>query len=259
MSFEDWMIDDGFDDPSEYMDYLEDKAMDEMARSWGYQDDSVYDHATYNMMKLYKFRPLLTCCDYDRVLSILDDGFYCCSFLDFNDVNEGVFPVEKNETATFNDKLQYRICSFSQQDALQSQLMWGHYAGAGMGVAIEIDIEASDESSFTNVNYTSTNNCYDTIEKILTNKAPEWKYEAELRFISREPSEFLKLEISKIYFGTPYQQLVNYDEIKTEHRKLRQYLRRADALREECEKRSISYDDYILPNNGIHRTVTSPF
>lgn len=77
-------------------------------------------------MKLYKFRPLLTCCNYDRVISIIRDGFYCCSFLDFNDVNEGVFPVsKKTQSVDLNQKLEYRICSFSKEKALSSQLMWG--------------------------------------------------------------------------------------------------------------------------------------
>jgi len=72
-------------------------------------------------MKLYKFRPLMSCHHFDRVLSIIDDGFYCCDFFEFNDVNEGVFLVSENySNVTLDQKLKYKICSFSKEEALRS-------------------------------------------------------------------------------------------------------------------------------------------
>ena len=193
-------------------------------------------------MKLYKFRPLLTCCNYDRVISIIRDGFYCCRFLDFNDVNEGVFPVTKhNYNVELRDKLEYRICSFAAEEALSRQLMWGHYAEAGMGVAIEVMVDPV--SPFERVHYDPTNRHNNLIE-ILTNKSSEWKHEEEWRYLSTSPDQYLKKKITKIYFGTPYQRLTNYTDIKTKHNRLKEYLRRATALRAECVKHNIAHEDY---------------
>lgn len=193
-------------------------------------------------MKLYKFKPLLTCCNYDRVISIIRDGFYCCSFLDFNDVNEGVFPVtEQTYNVELSDKLEYRICSFAAEGALSRQLMWGHYAEAGMGVAIEINVDPAPP--FEEVHYDPTNR-HNSLREILTNKSAEWGYEKEWRYLSTSPNEYLKRDITNIYFGTPYQRLTNYTEIQAKHHRLKEYLQRATALRAECEKRNIEHEDY---------------
>ncbi len=182
--------------------------------------------------KLYKFRPLLTRCNYKRVISIIRDGFYCCSFLDFNDVNEGVFPVTKN--VNLGQKLEYRICSFSESEALSSELMWGHYAAAGMGVAIEIEANfENSESSFEKVHYGETNR-HGNIREILTNKSSQWSYEKEYRYITTSQDKYLKCKITKIYYGAPYKKLENYYEIKEKHHKLKEYLRRVEALKKEC-------------------------
>ena len=197
-------------------------------------------------MKLYKFRPLLTCCNYDRVISILRDGFYCCSFLDFNDVNEGVFPVTENTVnMELNHKLEYRICSFSEEEALSSQLMWGHYAEAGMGVAIEVVV--SPTSPFEKVHYDRTNR-HNSIKEILTNKSSQWKYEKERRLLLDTQDDYYKADITKIYFGTPYQKLTNYNEIRAKNHKLREYHQRLEMLKVECDNRTvpIPYEEYHL-------------
>ncbi len=67
-------------------------------------------------MDLYKFRPLGDCNDLEKIISILEDGFYCCNFLDFNDVNEGVFFNSQNiSNIDLEKKIEYRICSFSEE------------------------------------------------------------------------------------------------------------------------------------------------
>jgi hypothetical protein len=52
-------------------------------------------------MKLYKFRKLANCEDLERIKEIIKTGkFHCSNFLDFNDMNEGVFyanPKDKNK------------------------------------------------------------------------------------------------------------------------------------------------------------------
>jgi hypothetical protein len=195
-------------------------------------------------MKFYKFRPLCTCCDYDRVLEILRHGFYCCSFLDFNDVNEGVFPVsEKTIDVELNDKLEYKICSFSDENALPSQLMWGHYAEAGMGVAIEIEV--NPVGPLVEVKY-GLKDRHNGLVEILTNKSSQWDYEHEWRYLSETQDQYYKAEITKIYFGTPYATLINYEEIKLKHRTLQKYLRHSASLRQECDKRKIRHKNYPL-------------
>jgi hypothetical protein len=77
-------------------------------------------------IELYKFRKLANCKDLEKIEEIIEKGFYCSNFLDFNDMNEGVFSINlKNISITLNEKQEYKICSFSGKNALKSQLMWG--------------------------------------------------------------------------------------------------------------------------------------
>jgi len=194
-------------------------------------------------MKLYKFRPLITCKNFDRVLSIIEDGFYCCNFLEFNDVNEGVFLASKNSSGvTLAKKLKYGICSFSKEKALKSQLMWGHYAGAGMGVAIEIEV-STDENNFKEVKYGETNR-FSTVEEILTNKGIDWEYEKEVRYLINTEKKYYKNKITKIYYGTPYEKLTNFSEITKKHRFLNKFHKLSHCLRGECSKKGIEYQAY---------------
>lgn len=169
-------------------------------------------------MKLYKFRPLLTKGNLKRIIDITQEGFYCCDFLSYNDVNEGVYPVSQNKSGVdLSQKIKYKICSFSAEGALKSQLMWGHYAAAGMGVAIEIDVEPC--SLLKKVEY-GLDGRYENVEEILTNKSGQWGYEEEWRYLSENPNKFYKVPVTKIYFGTPYRCLNNYQKIKSKHRML---------------------------------------
>ena len=136
-----------------------------------------------------------------------------------------------------------RICSFSEAKALNSQLMWGHYAEAGMGIAIEI--EAHPISPLEKVEYDKKDR-HNSVVEILTNKSSQWYYEHEWRHLSTDPCAYYKTDITKIYFGTPYSGLVNYDEIRRKHRKLQEYLRRSLMLKEECSMRGIPCEDYQL-------------
>lgn len=178
-------------------------------------------------------------------MSIIRNGFYCCRFLDFNDMNEGVFSVSpSNQDVDLSGKLEYRICSFSSKEALNSQLMWGHYAGAGMGVAIEI--EANPDSLFKEVHYDKQDR-HNSIIEILTSKTAEWRYENEWRYITDEKIDFIKEKITKINFGRPYKRLVNYAEIKAKHSTLKKYRQLSVALKSECSARKISWKNFIFP------------
>ncbi len=130
--------------------------------------------------------------------------------------------------------------------ALNSQLMWGHYANSGMGVAIEVDI--TDCSNIKEVFYSNNRSDSSDIEKILTRKSKAWKYEHECRCIikdGRKGAVTRKIgRIAKIYFGTPYEQLENYNEIKKKHTKLKEYRKLKYRLMKCVENRGIDCKDF---------------
>jgi hypothetical protein len=191
-------------------------------------------------MKLYKFRPLADCKDYKRIKEIIEEGFYCCDFLNFNDMNEGVFSINiENIDIGLLDKQKYKICSFSGKNALNSQLMWGHYANAGMGVAIEIEV--NDCKDIKEVTYNNSYEKLNSIEQILTHKSKEWEYENEFRYLTKNDCERKKIgNITKIYFGTPYKKLLNYHKIEKSHTKLKEYLKCKQELKKylKCKQES---------------------
>jgi len=198
-------------------------------------------------MKLYKFRALGTCKDLERVKDILENGFYCNDILGFNDMNEGVYVKNpNNKSVSLPEKREYKICSFSGVKALKSELMWGHYANTGRGVVIEIDVE--DSSNIKEINYGDNHNL-NTIEEILTNKSKEWEYEDEYRYLSTDSLVNNKVQIGricKIYFGTPYERLTNYDEIKKDHINLKKYHELKEKLMVFCQTKTIDYEDFQL-------------
>jgi len=197
-------------------------------------------------MKLYKFRPLKNENHLDRIKDIIENGFYCCDFLKFNDMNEGVFTINyKNFNIKISDKLKYNICSFSGENALNSQLMWGHYANSGMGVVIEIDVDGDKCNKIMQVKYDNSTDNLNSIELVLTRKSMEWKYEDEFRYLSKEPDKKIKIgNILRLYFGTPYEKLINYNEIKEKHENLKIYLGLKDALKNYCKIENIPCLDY---------------
>ncbi|WP_404316973.1 DUF2971 domain-containing protein [Malaciobacter canalis] len=196
-------------------------------------------------MTLYKFRSLQNQKDYDRIIDIIENGFYCNDFLGFNDMNEGVYINNKDNTyITFSEKQKYKICSFSGVKALNSELMWGHYANTGRGVAIEINVE--DSSNIREINY-NTNDNLNTMEKILTNKSKEWVHEDEYRYLSTNnlPNNKVSIgTITKIYFGTPYEALTNYEKIRMKHDKLKEYYKFKDTLKKACITKDILCEDF---------------
>jgi hypothetical protein len=194
--------------------------------------------------KLYKFRALQNCHDLSRIKDIINDGFYCNDFLNFNDMNEGVYTHNKdNNHITLDEKQKYKICSFSGEEALNSELMWGHYSNAGKGVAIEIII--NDAKDLCKIKYIDTKEKLSTIEDVLTRKSTDWEYEKEWRYLSTSGANPIIIgKITKIYFGTPYKNLSNYDEIKEKHTTLIEYLKFKEELEKYCKEKDIECVDY---------------
>jgi len=202
-------------------------------------------------MKLYKFRTLKTCQDIDRVKDIIKNGFYCNDFISFNDMNEGIYTHCTDDTFNLlNQKLQYNICSFSAEESLKSELMWGHYADAGKGIVIEIEVDNIEENSLKKVKYVSrdTRPCENmSLEDILTTKNKEWSYENEYRYLSTDTTIDNKIEIGEItniYFGTPYESLKNYDKIFKQNADLKIYKRNKTELIEYLNSTNISYINF---------------
>ncbi|WP_373032930.1 DUF2971 domain-containing protein [Sulfurovum sp.] len=196
-------------------------------------------------MKLYKFRALETDKDFTRVKDIIENGFYCNDILGFNDMNEGVYINNpSNKKITLSEKQEYKICSFSGVRALKSELMWGHYANTGRGVVIEVDVE--NIHNIKEINYGSNENL-NTIEEILTNKSKEWIYEDEYRYLSTDDLTNNKVKIGnicKIYFGTPYENLLNYQDVKEKHDNLKKYLAQKEKLKKFCIGKNIDCEDF---------------
>ncbi|SMN12591.1 hypothetical protein SPBRAN_187 [uncultured Candidatus Thioglobus sp.] len=173
--------------------------------------------------------------------------FHCCDFLSFNDMNEGVFLASKKDhDVLLKKKKQYKICSFSTKSALSSQLMWGHYANAGMGVAIELEVQ--DSSNIEPITYDDNMPSFGDVRGILTRKSKVWEYESEVRYLSNEETEDkVKIgTITKVYFGMPYKDLKNYNNIETEHTTLKRYLEYKTELKNICEKQKIKCEDYYF-------------
>ncbi len=198
-------------------------------------------------MQLYKFRSLANESQIERIKDIIENGFYCCDFLSFNDMNEGVFTInEQNVTIEVSEKQKYKICSFSGVNALNSQLMWGHYANAGMGIVIEVDVTKEKYSQIKQVKYVNSADNLNSIEEILTRKSGVWKYEDEFRYLSKEPmANKVKIgNLVKIHFGTPYKKLKNYDVIIKHHKNLIEYLELKNELEGFCKEKKIDTGDY---------------
>ncbi len=192
-------------------------------------------------MKLYKFRSLGSCLDLDRIEDIINNGFYCNDFLGFNDMNEGIYTHLGETPIPLSEKQNFKICSFSGEHALRCELMWGHYANAGKGVAIEVELDNSNKNNIIQVKYHHKNPNFNgsnekNLEEILSNKSPIWCYEDEYRYLSTNQLEDnkVKIGITKIILGTPYESLSNYNDIKQNHTALKEYHKYRDKLKSIC-------------------------
>lgn len=95
----------------------------------------------------------------------------------------------------------------------QNILMWSHYANNHKGIVIEFDIKQDPDFFISpiEVNYIDTyepinypKNERKSIEKIVSTKSNDWKYESEVRIIKANTNGLIKFKpssISKIYFG----------------------------------------------------------
>ncbi len=195
-----------------------------------------------SVMKIYKFRPLINGTNFCRLRRIIETGeFWCSNFWELNDPMEGVFSIFNNKEVVeeiskiHGEKARYKICSFSGDSGddksgkgFHSPLMWGHYAGGFKGVAIEVSVKDSEESSkISSIKYyyrgprfiNNGTGIKKQVKKILLAKNLVWEYENEYRFLddlgNDKNYDFKKIgKITAIYFGNPYGNIVNTEEIQ---------------------------------------------
>jgi len=204
-------------------------------------------------MKLYKFRSLVSSKDFRRVKEIIEEEkFWCSRIWDLNDPMEGVY---KNRyfnrfewKKTFNDKNEYLICSFSGKIGLKNPILWGYYAYGFKGLAIEIEVENNDEiQKIKYVNEKKFMANLDDAEKIITRKFKYWEHEDEYRFLIKNSINKQKIgKITKIIFGNPYSDLINYNDILKNSKLLRKYNSYKEKLIEICENKNIDYTNFII-------------
>ncbi|OSZ77588.1 hypothetical protein CAP36_14535 [Chitinophagaceae bacterium IBVUCB2] len=120
-----------------------------------------------------------------------------------------------------NEKINStRVCCFSANESVGNILMWSHYANKHKGICLQfdnnfekkfIDLDEEEELSEGKVNYHFDGklnylggNKKDGHAWVFVNKAKEWEYEQEYRFMiikKKEIQRFDPLFLKNIYFG----------------------------------------------------------
>jgi len=186
-------------------------------------------------VKLYKFRPLASDTDFNRLKEILETRkFHCSKFSELNDPMEGVY-LFSNDTEDrahlidliFKAKESYKICSFSNEEAFSNPIMWGYYANGFRGVAVEIEVS---EEKVKKINYVDKipkfagANPDENAVEILTTKLSLWTHEGEYRFLKNIPEDKFEIgNITALYFGDPYENVINKPDITESSNAIRTY------------------------------------
>lgn len=207
-------------------------------------------------MIIYKFRSLGTQEDFIRAKIIIETGhFWCSKFSELNDPMEGAFhasTIEKiNEAST--QKMQYKICSFSNVGAFKNPTLWGYYANGFRGIAIEVKC-ANDQLKKINYEKDIVSIDEKTVEEILTTKLKSWKKEGEYRFLVESKNNFHQIgTINAVYFGNPYYRAVNKSDIYDTTPVLKKYRDYKKELIQLLESKKIKYHDVVIEKNDVKK------
>lgn len=164
-------------------------------------------------MKLYKYRSLRK---FDFVADILcNQRFHASSFFDLNDPMEGLFEYTESTKKEYIDaiiegKRKLRICAFSKD--CKNILLWAHYADGFKGICIEVDLREPqlEDYEIVTVEYSTrrvsfSNNSRHLVSvmprRILSQKSSVWKYEKEVRTLSRDKYIHDGVSIKSILLG----------------------------------------------------------
>lgn len=198
-------------------------------------------------MKLYKFRQLTSCKDLERIIEILKTNkFHCAKFSEMNDPMEGVYFVIDTSKVDkiLNEKNEKRICSFSSEEGFKNPAMWGYYANGFKGIVIELEV---DNGIVEEVIYKNKLPKTEDIKKFLTTKLKYWKHEAEYRFITKNNEDKCEIgKITKVYFGTPYEKLINSSEIISNSKQILEYKKYKEKLEEFLVEKEIEFCNFEL-------------
>lgn len=205
--------------------------------------------------------------DFPRVRDIIKTGkFHCSKLWNLNDPMEGIYKTTYKSKIheVFHEKNKYVICSFSSKEALNNPLLWGYYTYGYKGVAIEIDYsekiindidnEEIDDYCVVKVNYVDDNveiNNNNSVPKIISSKLKCWKHEDEYRYLNNTGSSnpFKIGKITKVYFGNPYGNTINKNQIEDASEKLKYYNKYKTCLEDVCETMGIRYELYNVESS----------
>ena len=166
-------------------------------------------------MKAYKFRSSEQMGFIFDIL--LNKRLYCSSWKDLNDPMEGMFTyqyksneeseVEKKVKGIIESKKKYKICSLSS--IYDNHLLWAHYANGFDGVAIEIELQDSNEKVkpldyergvFANIDISQNPSEDQAAQDILFSKNKVWEYEKEIRIL-HDSDFFYEFKITRVIAG----------------------------------------------------------
>lgn len=204
-------------------------------------------------LKRFKFRSIADELELCRVTDILlTNKFHCSSFFDLNDPMEGIYTgsvTRKIIDERHTEKGEYKICSFSGNTGFRNPALWGYYTGGFYGVAIEVTIK--HKGSIPKVNYVDTLPTIESsIETILRTKLNCWKHEDEFRYLSKyEESEQSIGKITAVYYGMPYSNVTNSDNIVKDVPKLGLYRERIEGLKQDFQ--NLKFKEVIVNEQGI--------
>lgn len=207
-------------------------------------------------MIIYKFRSLGTQEDFARIKIILETGhFWCSKFSELNDPMEGSFHASTIEkiTESFDQKIQYKICSFSSREAFKEPTLWGYYANGFRGIAIEVEC---NKDQVKKISYEEDIASIDekTVEEILNTKLKPWEKEREYRFLVESDNNYHKIgTIKAVYFGFPYNNARNRDNIYSETPVLQKYIEFKKALINIINSKNIPYYDVVIERNKVKK------
>jgi hypothetical protein len=188
-------------------------------------------------MKLYRFRKLSSELDCCRLREIIETSkFWCSNFWELNDPMEGVFNIniisgwESIIGDILSIKSEYKICSFTGEEGFKDPAIWGYYADGFKGVAIEVETNPNNtdlvrvDYDYNLPEYLHSGNPHSQAKTILKTKSEAWVRENEYRFLVKSDEHQHKIgKITAIYFGTPYEGLASWPDLKTRSKTHRDY------------------------------------
>ena len=155
---------------------------------------------------LYKYRSLE---NLEWIADIIEKKrLYTSKYTELNDSMEGMFwyrdlpddVLAKNKI----EKEEFKICSLSKK--WDCPLMWAHYANAFKGIVIGVNKKSLNQEYKDNViqmRYDGPIDVKDdriTAKEILSHKTKEWRYEKEVRVLTK--NDFINVEIEQIVLGS---------------------------------------------------------